>query len=654
MTWRAAPPPRVAAVHLLVLCSFAFAQPLFDLLGRNGEFFAARGSTQLELVAFALGLTVLPPALLLAVEALAALAGSSARAAAHVLLVGAVASVVALQVLRRVDESGWTLLALAIVIGAAAAVAYALVPPVRSVATALAPAPLLFLGLFFFHSDATTLTFTGEANAQTANVRAAAPVVLIVFDEFPLASLVDRHHQIDPVRYPHLAELARGATWFRRTTSVAEGTLHAVPAILTARYPRAGALPRFADHPQNIFTLLGRSDAMRVFESETHLCPPQLCPRSGSFGGRMRSLTSDLSVVYLHLLLPRDLASRIPSVSNGWQDFRGTTEGRDQARRFEQFLEALRPTGRPTFYFVHALLPHSPWHYLPSGRRYTIAAPPGWDTRELWTTDRASVVQYWQRHLLQVGFVDGLIGRLLARLRTAGLYDRSLVVVTADHGISFTPGGKRRPASRSNLQDVEYVPFLLKEPGQGRGRAVDRPARTIDVLPTIADVLGIRIPWGVDGRSALSSGPRLRDSVLVKDGGRRLVAPLGALMAGYEQTLTRQHALFGSDEPVEGLYGIGPYRRLLGTKVGRLDVQRNRGRVTLAPIRGSDPAEVGGRIAVGPAHDIALAADGRIAAVVPVWARRFWALVPGSASDLKVFALEGRPHAPTLRALVQG
>src|SRR5439155_12988749 len=34
---------RTAALHLLVLWAFAVAQPLFDLLGKNGEFFAARG-----------------------------------------------------------------------------------------------------------------------------------------------------------------------------------------------------------------------------------------------------------------------------------------------------------------------------------------------------------------------------------------------------------------------------------------------------------------------------------------------------------------------------------------------------------------------------------------------------------------------------------
>jgi len=53
---------RTAALHLLVLWAFAVAQPLFDLLGKNGEFFAARGSTRWDVVLFAFVLLLVPPA----------------------------------------------------------------------------------------------------------------------------------------------------------------------------------------------------------------------------------------------------------------------------------------------------------------------------------------------------------------------------------------------------------------------------------------------------------------------------------------------------------------------------------------------------------------------------------------------------------------
>ena len=62
--------------HLAVLSAFALAQPLFDLLSDNPEFFAARGSTGGEIIVFALLLVLAPPALLLADRA----AGGPGRA----------------------------------------------------------------------------------------------------------------------------------------------------------------------------------------------------------------------------------------------------------------------------------------------------------------------------------------------------------------------------------------------------------------------------------------------------------------------------------------------------------------------------------------------------------------------------------------------
>ena len=59
--------------HLAALSSFAVAQPLFDLLRKSPEFFAARGAPAFDVVSFAVALVALPPALLLAVELLAGL-----------------------------------------------------------------------------------------------------------------------------------------------------------------------------------------------------------------------------------------------------------------------------------------------------------------------------------------------------------------------------------------------------------------------------------------------------------------------------------------------------------------------------------------------------------------------------------------------------
>ena len=56
------------------------------------------------------------------------------------------------------------------------------------------------------------------------------------------------------------------------------------------------------------------------------------------------------------------------------------------------------------------MLPHSPWRYLPSGRRYSVRAAPAWGSDEVWTDNQAAVDQSWQRHLLQLGYADRVLG----------------------------------------------------------------------------------------------------------------------------------------------------------------------------------------------------------------------------------------------------
>ena len=85
----------------------------------------------------------------------------------------------------------------------------------------------------------------------------APPIVFVVFDGLSLASLLDSSGAVDAARYPSFARLARTSTWYRDTTTVADVTQLAIPAILTGRYPRPSRqVPTAADHPHSLFTLL--------------------------------------------------------------------------------------------------------------------------------------------------------------------------------------------------------------------------------------------------------------------------------------------------------------------------------------------------------------------------------------------------------------
>jgi hypothetical protein len=166
-----------------------------------------------------------------------------------------------------------------------------------------------------------------------------------------------------------------------------------------------------------------------------------------------------------------------------------------------------------------------------------------------------------------VGFVDTLVGSLLARLRALGLYDAALVVVTADHGVSFRAF---RNIARGNACDVMPVPLLVKAPGQRAGGGSDANVELIDVLPTVADALGIRLPWEVDGRSLMASGgPARAEKVIFGLGGNRLVFeyPLRC-----EEAVGRKVALFGAGIGWDALFAVGPAPSLVGRAVASLDV----------------------------------------------------------------------------------
>ena len=385
MTRPPALPWWLAGLHLLVLWSFAVAQPLFDLLGKNGEFFAARGSTRWDAIVFAVVLLFVPPAILLGLEYLF---GRSLRWVVHAVFVAGLVALFVLQAIRGSSAPGWLLVAVAVAFGAGAAELYLRAGAARLALTVLAPAPLLFLALFLFHSDVSRLSLSTET-AQAAGERAHAPIVLVAFDELPVNSLLDAHGRIDAVRFPNFARLARGSTWFEHTTTVGEGTTHAVPAILTGRFPKAGEFPVYTDHRQNLFTLFGGATQLHVADQETHLCPPSLCPNlEGSLGHRTASLAEDTGVVYLHELLPDDLTGGIPSIANGWGNFLQDASGHNDPGRIDPaFLRSLRPQASPSLWYLHLLLPHSPWTYLPSGERYDVRAAPGWGSDEVWNCE---------------------------------------------------------------------------------------------------------------------------------------------------------------------------------------------------------------------------------------------------------------------------
>ena len=640
------------SLHVFVLAGFAVAQPLFDLLSRQAEFFAFRQTTWADITVLVLILSVLLPLCVIGAEAIIGLLSSRLRRWVHGAVIAAGVAATLLPALHSISAPGTLLVAGALLLGGLAALGYVFLLPVRQFFSLLSPAVLIFPGLFVFASPVFRIVFPADAATPVERVQIPdpPPIVFIILDEFPTTSLLNEHHQIDAVRYPNFAALARNATWFRNTTTVSISTDQSVPAILTGKYPGTDQrLPHATDYPYNLFTLLAGTYDLNAFGALTQLCPAHLCTRAGSVYQHLPPLLSDLTVVYLHLLLPPDLRTTLPSISQNWMHFTNDPDPHSRkAAQFKElwkvimpqpvwadrrqqgldFIKAIQPTDQPHLYFLHLLLPHYPYTYLPSGKVYNreTSVPGvanGWRTNDIY-----GVRQLYQRHLLQVGFVDTWLGELLTHLRKTGLYDQTLLVITADHGISFQPSAPRRGLIQTTLQDMLPVPLFIKAPSQQHGGVNDQPLETVDILPTLAAILKGDLPWEIDGCSAF--GP-------CAERVRRFYPSLGKpvtlndLAPGLKRAVQRQHHLFGSGLSFPS--PLGPSPHLLGKRleefdsIGETNVQikiDHPDRFTAVDLQADFiPTYITGQISPplrnGRPFSLAVAVNGTIQAVVRPW-----------------------------------
>lgn len=502
------------------LSSLAFAQPLYDLLRRAPEFFAIRDLSMVDLLTLVVLLAVVPTLALSAPTLLARVIRPPWTRPAAAVTAGLLTAIIGLQALQ--DLSAAVALPVSAFAGAAAAWAYLRFQGVRSFGLLLSAAAAIVPALLL--TDARVRQSAAFASRDVpvneTDTGARAPIVLVIFDEWSLTSILDGTGSIDPERLPNLAALADRATWYPNATAAADVSELAVPAMLTGSGARQGQLPTAAEHPVNLFTLLAASHDLHVVEPITSLCPPHLNLLAESrqpTRERLGLLVSDLSLVWLRLTLPSPWSDRLPEVTQTWSGF-GRDGPRtavapptdqpvpralfhlsrtDRAAEFRRFVQAIgTPNERPGFYFLHSMLPHVPWEYLPSGNRYETP----WGgvhglEREFWSESPWPVLHHRKRYLLQVEFVDLLIGELVARLESTGLFDRSLIAITADHGVAFRPGRSRRLLELTDLEggqplDLASVPLLVKAPFQHQSGIEDTPVSLAGLTPLILELAG--------------------------------------------------------------------------------------------------------------------------------------------------------------------
>ena len=702
-------------LELIGLSGLTITQPVLATFGESPDFFVFRQSSPGDIVTFALVIAVVPGLVAWIVSTAVGLANRVSGGIVHHVSLGLFAAVGVLQVTSGADISLTLGVPLAVLVGLAFVLLRLRWVAMRSWLQWLAPAPLLFAALFLFATPINNLVSGTDVDPAELGTFASGdppPIVVMVFDEWPLSSIVRTDGTIDEQVAPNVARLADTATWYRDTTTAANMTNFAVPAILTGNIPQLGDRADAASQPENLFTLLADTYDLEVKESLTRLCPDSLCTATESGQSpadratQLSGLIREARGLFVDRLTPGppdvlvtdayvepEQAVQEAEVDDGTFNLDELLAPRPE--RLDDFIKGFEAGEQPTVHYVHVLGPHTPHRHSPAGIRYPsdssirrITAPDGSPGSDLRADISWPAELDRQRLLLEVGYIDQLIGDVLDELEQTGLLDDAMIVLTSDHGLGFEPGAQARGlgdhrVERSVEADLLFVPLIIKAPGQRTGAVSDDQASTIDILPTMAGHLGIDLPWEVDGRDLSDPpepgrAPAPREFVRVKGSAFAVFdldepVPVRAAADEVYERGTDAH-LGGSGE--KRWWAIGPRPELVGAQVAELTlgaVSTDRHRlddpeayVDVDLSSGEAPLLITGRIERDEEprrgrRPVAILVGETVAAVVPTYhdgdsPGRFAAMLApelfeSDNSRVRVGELDGRDPVTTLRLM---
>jgi len=582
-------------LHIFVLVSLAVSAPLYEVFIVNSQFFLEYSSSPADIFLFVFTLSILLPSLLALILMVATNIEDSLGKFVYFLISGVLVSLFFLQYLNSLlNFAAWVIVFFALAMTLLWFAVYLKFKHFRTFISFLGflciASPISFLLSPTIHQ----LVFPQVVSINAVNGKTDLPnVVFMVFDELPILSLLDADGRVDALRFPNFSQLVESSHWFINTATVACGTRQAVPAILTGNRPRQKTpAPLAENYPNNLFTLIaGKYDYVNVHEKLSHLCPEKICSldtRRIPLGlwKKYTAIFSDVIVVYLSRVLPIDFSGFLPVVGGKWANFTKISPGKGELidkrkARIENFINSITSKYGSSFNFLHGLLPHRVWTILPSGfnynghierqlvNKYKIDGKTGAKKRvkKQWVLDEPLLKIVRQQHLLQLAYLDKMIGQLIKRLKSLDVYEKSLLIITADHGFSMSLNEEIRNFSKSNLGETLFVPWFIKLPYQDTPFLHPELVETIDIYPTLAKILGVPLDSGTDGVAQLPVSSTRKSSVLTRCSGKFTKYEFEHALALREEAHAKQIILFDLKDPGRTLFSFGPLRGLIGKPI---------------------------------------------------------------------------------------
>jgi arylsulfatase A-like enzyme len=181
-------------------------------------------------------------------------------------------------------------------------------------------------------------------------------------------------------------------------------------------------------------------------------------------------------------VIQRSLKSFVRLLSRSRLNIPSTRAAPEVTRRAVNWLNRHAQRKRPFFLWLHYWDPHEPYEFHPDFERPELVVSGG---------ELNAYGQKEANYVNEIEFADHYLGKVLSQLDRLGLSKNTLVVFTSDHGESL--GAHEYVGHRREVyEDIIRIPMIFRLPGRvAAGDVVAAPVTSIDVMPTVLDLLGV-------------------------------------------------------------------------------------------------------------------------------------------------------------------